>query len=35
MFSQLFKRKNKPDATKPAPDIRSQRPSAGELRVRA
>ena len=34
MFSQLFKRKNKPDATEPAPDIRSQRPSAGELRVR-
>jgi len=35
MFSQLFKRKNKPDATEPAPDIRSQRPSAGELRVRS
>ena len=34
MFSQLFKRKNKPDATEPALDIRSQRPSAGELRVR-
>ena len=34
MFSQLFKRKNKPETTKPAPDIRSQRPSAGELRVR-
>ena len=34
MFSQLFKRKKKPDATEPAPDIRSQRPSAGELLVR-
>ncbi|BFT64566.1 hypothetical protein PMm318_A53250 [Pseudomonas moorei] len=34
MFSQLFKRQNKPDTAEPAPDIRSQRPSAGELRVR-
>jgi hypothetical protein len=34
MFSKLFKRKSKPEAKDPAPDIRSQRPSAGELRVR-
>ncbi len=34
MFSQLFKRQDKPETTEPAPDIRSQRPSAGELRVR-
>ena len=34
MFSKLFKRKSKPETTEPAPDIRSQRPSAGELRVR-
>ncbi|WP_256577524.1 hypothetical protein [Pseudomonas sp. R37(2017)] len=33
MFSRLFKRKKKPDTTEPAPDIRSQRPSAGERRV--
>ncbi|WP_227232911.1 DUF6708 domain-containing protein [Pseudomonas sp. IAC-BECa141] len=34
MFSKLFKRKSKPETKDPAPDIRSQRPSAGELRVR-
>jgi hypothetical protein len=34
MFSQLFKRQDKPETTEPAPDIRSQRPSAGQLRVR-
>ncbi len=34
MFSKLFKRKKKPEAKDSAPDIRSQRPSAGELRVR-
>ena len=34
MISQLFKRKNKPETPEPAPDIRSQRPSAGELRVK-
>ncbi|BFT64241.1 hypothetical protein PMm318_A50000 [Pseudomonas moorei] len=34
MFSQLFKRQDKPDTAEPAPDIRSQRPSAGQLRVR-
>lgn len=34
MFSQLFKRKKKPESSEPALDIRSQRPSAGELRVR-
>ncbi|WP_170929731.1 DUF6708 domain-containing protein [Pseudomonas sp. B26(2017)] len=34
MFSKLFKRKSKAETKDPAPDIRSQRPSAGELRVR-
>jgi len=35
MFSQLFKRKKKPESSEPALDIRSQRPSAGELRIRS
>ncbi|MFJ2466968.1 hypothetical protein [Pseudomonas sp. NPDC087615] len=34
MFSKLFKRKKKPETKDSAPDIRSQRPSTGELRVR-
>ncbi|MFJ2538985.1 hypothetical protein [Pseudomonas sp. NPDC087614] len=34
MFSKLFKRKKKPEAKDSAPDIRSQRPSAGERRVK-
>ncbi|MDD1978709.1 DUF6708 domain-containing protein [Pseudomonas tussilaginis] len=34
MFSKLFKRKDKSVATEPALDIRSQRPSAGEIRVK-
>jgi hypothetical protein len=34
MFRKLFKRKSKPPATEPALDIRSQRPSAGQLRVK-
>jgi hypothetical protein len=34
MFRKLFKRKNKADTTEPALDIRSQRPSAGQLRVK-
>ncbi|WP_256577493.1 DUF6708 domain-containing protein [Pseudomonas sp. R37(2017)] len=34
MFKKLFKRKDKAPATEPAPDIRSQRPRAGEIRAR-
>jgi hypothetical protein len=34
MFRKLFQRKSKPPATEPALDIRSQRPSAGQLRVK-
>jgi hypothetical protein len=34
MFKKLFKRKNKTAATEPAPDIRSQRPRAGEIRAK-
>ncbi|WP_280041690.1 DUF6708 domain-containing protein [Pseudomonas sp. Hg5Tf] len=34
MFKGMFRRKNKSVATEPAPDIRSQRPSAGEIRVK-
>jgi hypothetical protein len=34
MFRKLFKRKSKPPATEPELDIRSQRPSAGQLRVK-
>jgi hypothetical protein len=34
MFRKLFKRKNKAETTEPALDIRSQRPSAGQLRVK-
>ncbi|MET3055209.1 hypothetical protein ABXV19_25820, partial [Pseudomonas alkylphenolica] len=34
MFSKLFKRKDKAVTTEPAPDIRSRRPSAGEIRVK-
>ena len=34
MISQLFKRRKPPQTPEPAPDIRSQRPRAGELRVR-
>ncbi|WP_233146679.1 DUF6708 domain-containing protein [Pseudomonas chlororaphis subsp. aureofaciens] len=34
MFRNLFKRKNKTAATEPAPDIRNQRPSAGEIRAK-
>ena len=34
MFRNLFKRKNKSATTEPALDIRSQRPSAGQLRVK-
>jgi hypothetical protein len=34
MFRKLFKRKNKSATTEPALDIRSQRPSAGQLRVK-
>ncbi|KJJ94237.1 hypothetical protein UB47_25305, partial [Pseudomonas sp. 5] len=34
MFSKLFKRKDKSVATEPALDIRSQRPNAGEIRVK-
>jgi hypothetical protein len=34
MFRKLFKRKSEPPATEPALDIRSQRPSAGQLRVK-
>jgi hypothetical protein len=34
MISNLFKRKKPPETAEPTPDIRSQRPSAGELRVR-
>ncbi|MDD1979769.1 DUF6708 domain-containing protein [Pseudomonas tussilaginis] len=34
MFSKLFKRKDKSVATEPALDIHSQRPSAGEIRVK-
>ncbi|MFJ7797042.1 hypothetical protein [Pseudomonas sp. NPDC096950] len=34
MFRKLFKRRNKAENTEPAPDIRSQRPSAGQLRVK-
>jgi len=33
MFKKLFKGKNTSTDTEPAPDIRSQRPSAGEIRV--
>jgi hypothetical protein len=34
MISQLFKRRKSTQTPEPAPDIRSQRPRAGELRVR-
>ena len=34
MISKLFKRRKPPETPEPAPDIRSQRPGAGELRVR-
>ncbi|OPK11810.1 hypothetical protein BZ163_02030, partial [Pseudomonas sp. VI4.1] len=34
MISQLFKRRKPPETPESAPDIRSQRPRAGELRVR-
>ncbi|MET3055256.1 hypothetical protein ABXV19_26080, partial [Pseudomonas alkylphenolica] len=34
MFKRLLKRKDKSVATEPALDIRSQRPSAGEIRVK-
>ncbi|WJV22785.1 hypothetical protein PSR66_24585 [Pseudomonas chlororaphis] len=34
MFRNLFNRKNKTAATEPAPDLRSQRPSAGEIRTK-
>ena len=34
MVKKLFKRKNKAETTEPALDIRSQRPSAGQLRVK-
>jgi hypothetical protein len=34
MISQLFKRRKPPQTPESAPDIRSQRPRAGELRVR-
>ncbi|MFJ7797044.1 hypothetical protein [Pseudomonas sp. NPDC096950] len=34
MFRKLFKRKSKSTATEPALDIRSQRPSAGQLRIK-
>ncbi|WP_256589119.1 DUF6708 domain-containing protein [Pseudomonas sp. BBP2017] len=34
MLSKLFKRKDPAAATEPAPDIRSQRPCAGEVRVK-
>ncbi|MGR6735261.1 DUF6708 domain-containing protein, partial [Pseudomonas chlororaphis] len=34
MFRNLFKRYNKTAAAEPAPDIRSQRPSAGEIRAK-
>ncbi|MEB0224875.1 DUF6708 domain-containing protein [Pseudomonas sp. 10S4] len=34
MFRKLFKRRNKAENTEPSPDIRSQRPSAGQLRVK-
>ncbi len=34
MFNKLFKRKKTPETTEPAPDIRSERPRAGELRVK-
>ncbi len=34
MISRLFKRKKPPETPESAPDIRSQRPRAGELRVR-
>ncbi|WP_253277844.1 DUF6708 domain-containing protein [Pseudomonas chlororaphis] len=34
MFRNLFNRKNKTVATEPAPDLRSQRPSAGEIRAK-
>ncbi|AZD83101.1 MULTISPECIES: DUF6708 domain-containing protein [Pseudomonas] len=34
MFRNLFKRYNKTAAAEPAPDIRSQRPSAGEIRTK-
>jgi len=34
MFNKLFKRKDKPDASESAPDIRSQRPRAGEIRAK-
>ncbi|VVP61294.1 hypothetical protein PS903_06205 [Pseudomonas fluorescens] len=34
MISQLFKRRKPPQTPEPTPDIRSQRPRAGELRVR-
>ncbi|AIL61016.1 hypothetical protein PSAKL28_17920 [Pseudomonas alkylphenolica] len=34
MFSKLFKRKDKVGVTEPAPDIRSQRPRAGEIRIK-
>jgi hypothetical protein len=34
MISRLFKRRKPPETPEPTPDIRSQRPRAGELRVR-
>ncbi|MDD2050923.1 hypothetical protein NPS47_25570, partial [Pseudomonas putida] len=34
MFSKLFKRKDKAVVTEPAPDFRSQRPQAGEIRIK-
>ena len=34
MISQLFKRRKSPQTPESAPDIRSQRPRAGELRFR-
>ncbi|WP_256659485.1 DUF6708 domain-containing protein [Pseudomonas sp. H9] len=34
MLKKLFKRQSQTTATEPAPDLRSQRPNAGEIRVR-
>jgi hypothetical protein len=34
MLKKLFKRKNKPITTDSAPNIRSQRPQAGEIRAK-